>query len=89
MLNTKDFYFAAYLIAKGCRMKSYSRDAGITTFYFHNDENTADLSAEYYDMKGAIEPITYGNAQRNLKSIIHRADTNSKDNNHESKTGRR
>jgi hypothetical protein len=75
--TSRDFYFSAYLLANGCRLQSHTRDRGITTFIFDVD-NTKELSEKYYSMRALIEPITYGNALKTLKSIIHCTNTNSR-----------
>lgn len=72
----KDFYLSAFLIASGYPLCNHERKGGITTFYFKVDEKLQELIKEYYSMKSIIEPISYGNALKNLKSVIHSTDTN-------------
>ena len=79
--SNRDFYFSAYLVSTGCKMLGFSRDRGITTFIFDADEKMAELSAKYYSMQALIEPISFGNALKTLKSIIHSTDSNTKGNN--------
>lgn len=82
MANTysnRDFYFSAYLISVGCKMQGVTKDRGISTFSFLADEKIAELSAKYYSMQALVEPISYGNALKALKSIIHSTDTNTQE----------
>jgi len=75
--SSRDFYFSAYLIAKGCKLQSHTQDRGKTTFIFDN-EIISELSDNYYSMGALIEPIAYGNALKTLKSIIHSTNTNAR-----------
>jgi len=75
--TNRDFYFSAYLIASGCRLFSHTREHGVTTFIF-DDERISELADNYYSMNALVEPISFGNALKTLKSIIHSSDTNSK-----------
>ena len=77
MQNTyanRDFYMSAFLIASGYRLSSHERKGGVTTFYFEVDERMENLIQQYYSMRSFIEPISYGNALKNLKSVIHSSD---------------
>lgn len=90
MLNnqTRDFYLAAFLVAKGVKLQSHSRTNGITLFVFADDKLTNDNTENYYTMSASIEPIAYANAIKGLKSIIHsydKANTNSEENKNEQK----
>ena len=58
-------------------MIEHSRDKGVTTFCFV-DENVAELAKEYYSLQSNVEPISYGNALKTLKTIIHKTDVNAK-----------
>ncbi len=70
----KDFYLSAFLIASGYRLSDHDRSGGVTTFYFEVDEKLENTIQQYYSMKTVIEPISYGNALKNLKSVIHSYD---------------
>jgi hypothetical protein len=90
MLNnqTRDFYLAAFLVAKGVKLQSHSKTNGTTLFVFADDKLTNDNIEDYYTMSGSIEPITYANAIKALKSIVHsydKANTNSEENHNEQK----
>ena len=82
MLNnkqTRDFYCASFLIATGVKLQSHCRINGSTVFNFMNDMRTQTAIDTFYSMSGNVEPITYSNAIKALKSIVHsydKADTN-------------
>jgi len=82
MLNnkqTRDFYCASFLIAIGVKLQSHCRSNGSTVFNFMNDTRTQDAIDKYYSMSSSVEPITYSNAIKALKSIVHsydKTDTN-------------
>ena len=69
--TNRDFYLSSYLIAVGEQLKSYHKTNGITTFEFDNSEKLQQLIQEYYSMQGSIEPMAFGSAIKNLKSVIH------------------
>jgi hypothetical protein len=71
---TRDFYAAGYLVAKGHKLVSHSKSGGITTFIFNKDENLEGDTYKYYAMQAYVEPISYGNALKSLKSVIHSYD---------------
>lgn len=78
--QTRDFYLAAYLVASGIKLQSHNRYDGSTVFYFTNDNCTQEAMNTYYNMNGMVEPITYANSIKALKSIVHsydKANTNS------------
>ena len=71
-MNTlQDFYAAAFLIASGVPMVDHYKVQRMTTFVFADTERVTNLLEVYYSMQASIEPVRYGNAIRNLKSIIH------------------
>jgi len=69
--TNRDFYLSSYLIAAGMQLKSYHKTNGITTFEFDNSEKLHDLITKYYSMNASVEPMAYGSAIKNLKSVIH------------------
>jgi hypothetical protein len=73
--NTRDFYLAGYLLASGSDLREYRKERGLTTFSFANNEQLQLLVRKFYALDALVNPVTYGNALRNLKSVIH-ADTN-------------
>ena len=60
--NTKDLYLAAFLTAQGFPIHQWIRDAGLTDFAF---AETTELSL-----------LQYGNALKNIKSMLHSKNTN-------------
>jgi len=81
----RDFYLAAFLVAKGIKLQSHKKINGSTIFIFLNEDRTNDAIEIYYSMSASVEPITYGNAIKAIKTIVHSYDkTNSRSevNNH-------
>jgi len=68
-------------------MKSHFRTGTITTFEFEDSERAQDLITQYYGLQAVINPATYANAIRNLKSILHGSytDTNQENKNERDK----
>lgn len=71
MNELQDFYAAAFLLASGVPMADHYRVQRLTTFVFADTDRVSHLLDQYYSMQAQIEPVSYGNAIRNLKSIIH------------------
>ena len=71
MYTTKDFYLGAYLMAQGNELKSFDKQNGVTFFIFNDTKNLQEQINEYYGMSARVNPINYGNALKNLKTIIH------------------
>ncbi len=69
--KTKDFYFAAYLMASGMELKECTRDGALSTFVFTNSENLQNLIIQFYGSEALVNPITYGHSLRELKGMIH------------------
>ena len=69
--TSRDFYLAAYLVASGIELSKHERIDGLTTFYFYNSQALQNLVNDFYALKAVVNPVTYGNALRNLKTIIH------------------
>ena len=69
--TTIDFYAAAALMAENYELQDYNRQGGFTTFIFNNTTELHDYTARYYSEKTLIEPIKFGRAIKNLKSLIH------------------
>ena len=76
--TNRDFYFSAFLIANGQKLLSHTRESGITTFMFEDNKEIAELSSRYYSLNALVEPMSYGNALKTLKSIIHSTNTNTR-----------
>jgi hypothetical protein len=70
--TSRDFYLSAYLIATGSELAKYAKDSGnLTTFVFHNSQELQQHVRKFYALEALVNPVVYGNALRNLKSIIH------------------
>jgi Domain of unknown function (DUF5659) len=69
--STKDFYLSAFLITEGCDLLSHERTEGITTFQFRESGNLLNHVQAYYGLRALVNPVSYGNSLRVLKSIIH------------------
>ena len=78
--TNRDFYLSSYLIAAGIQLKSYRKTNGITTFEFNNSEKLHNLIQKYYSMTASVEPMAYGAAIKNLKSVIHSTNTHTNSN---------
>jgi hypothetical protein len=75
--KTRDFYLSAYLLALGNDLREHNRNStGQTTFVFHNSEQLNQQVRKFYALEALINPVAYGNAFRNLKSILHATNTN-------------
>ena len=70
-MQTKDFYLSAFLLTTGYKLIDHSRKNGMTTFLFESDDKIDNIVADYYSMNATVEPITYSNYVRTLKSIVH------------------
>lgn len=70
MYNTRDLYLAAYLVACDIPLRSHSNEGGNTQFAFI-ENNVLDKAVEAYSaFTASVNPITYANAIRTLKSIV-------------------
>ena len=69
-METKDFYLTAFLFCK-YPLVGNKKDGNQTTFEFPETEEVRQDVREYYSNKSLINPQAYGNAVRNLKTLIH------------------
>ena len=69
--ESRDFYLAGFLMSSGIPMVGNYKEGYKTTFVFNGGDNVERLVNGYYAMQETIEPVSYGQALRNLKSIIH------------------
>jgi len=82
-----DFYLASSLIAIGIKLQSHQKQNGNTVFDFNDDEQINSAIKSYYSMNGTVEPMSYANAIKAHKSILHSSiytntNSNSKVNNY-------
>ncbi len=70
-MTTNDFYLASFLVASGIKLQGHKRIDDKTKFYFEDCPKTDFTVNQYYSMNGSVEPITYANAIKGLKSVIH------------------
>jgi hypothetical protein len=71
---TKDFNLAGYLLFEGYKLIEHPRTNGVTMFTFEDDGSIKVSLQKYYSMEARIEPISFGNALRTLKSVLHSYD---------------
>ncbi len=69
--ETKDFYLTAFLMASGFQLRCHSKSAGLTVFTFDETPELTNAIGSYYGFTGSVEPITFGNCMRTLKTFIH------------------
>jgi Domain of unknown function (DUF5659) len=74
----RDFYLAAYLITAGIKLQSHEKTAGGTLFNFTDDSRTNDAMSEYYSLSAAVEPLSFSNSIKALKTIVHSYDLTTK-----------
>lgn len=80
--RTSDFYCTAFLVAQGMRPVSHKREGQQLVFLFDCSPELDELVESYYGLRAMISPIAYGNALRNLKSIVHANSDKGATNNH-------
>lgn len=68
---TEDLYLAAFLVAQNVPVIHWSRDTGLTNFAFEESAELLQLVGAYYADQVKTSPLQYGNALKNLKSMIH------------------
>ena len=69
--ESRDFYLSGFLMATGVQLKDWYKTGMTTTFIFNQDDGVDELIQDYYAMKAHVNPVTYGQSLKNLKSIIH------------------
>lgn len=71
-----NFYLSAYLVASGIDLQAYRKTKeGLTLFVFPNSHKLQQHVNNYFSTGAVAHPLKYGNALRNLKSVIHKNDT--------------
>jgi hypothetical protein len=74
--KTNDLYLAGYLLASGFSLESHIRQGTSTVFCFNESDKLNKLVEDYFNVKGAVNPLQYGSALRILKNIIYQKDNN-------------
>jgi len=77
LIKLRDFYLAAYLVATGIKLHSAESVPGGTLFIFADNASSKTEVEQYYSMSAMVEPVSYGTAIKNLKSIVHKNKTKS------------
>lgn len=78
--TSRDFYLSAYLLAVGNELETYEKDnTGKTIFVFRSTPELIKEIQRFYALEAMINPVTYGNALRNLKSMIYAEQNTNKD----------
>ena len=69
--KSQDFYLCAFLMAAGVQLRSYHKENRSTVFIFEKDNKLDELIGDFYSMRASVNPVSYGQSIKNLKSIIH------------------
>jgi hypothetical protein len=69
--TARDFYLTGFLVASGTKLLEYTRVNGSTDFHFEHTDQLDSLVNDYYWMKATVNPVTYGQALKHLKGLIH------------------
>ena len=81
VFKSKDFYAASFLIASGCKLQGCEREKSFTVFNFEDTESLRKLVTAFYSMKATIEPMSFSQIIRSLKSVIHASNSQGSNNN--------
>jgi len=73
--QTKDFPLAAFLVSSGLALQAHDRSYGVSTFTFPESARLHDLVDEFYGFRALVNPVSYSNAFRNLKSVMYSTTT--------------
>jgi hypothetical protein len=74
--RTKDFPLAAFLVSSGLALQAHDRSLGVSTFMFPESSRLHELVDEFYGFRALVNPVSYANAFRNLKSVMYSNTTN-------------
>ena len=73
--DTKDFPLAAFLVSSGLALQAHDRSLGVSTFIFSESSRLQELVDEFYGFRALVNPVSYANAFRNLKSVMYSTTT--------------
>ena len=69
---TRDFYLTSYLIDSCENYKDvHLANHNTTEFIFEQSKKLYELVEGFYTQKALVNPMSYGNTLRSVKSIIH------------------
>lgn len=68
--SSSDLYLVSFAYANGIQPVSIEGDGRRKIFYF-DDPRYDEITTAYYSRQGAIEPIAFTNAIRNIKALIY------------------
>ena len=71
MYATNDLYLTAYLVARGSRLESFSRENGKTTFRLRENDSLDGMIRDYYADCGLVSGLRLVNSVKNLKNILY------------------
>ncbi len=85
MYVTNDLYLTAYLVARGSKLESFSRDNGRTTFQLNENGSLDEMIRDYYADCGLVSGLRLTNSIKNLKNLLYsNMNDNGQRNNHNS-----
>ena len=69
--TSRDITIVAFLIASGFQLEQYRNGKdGLMLFTFRNSTELEQHIRNFYRMTASINPVTYSNALRNLKTMV-------------------
>jgi len=72
IFSTSNFALAIYLKSKMCRLLHITKnDSNHATFDFENTAKREELTKEFWEDSGLVEPKRFYNSQRELKSLLY------------------
>ncbi len=84
LYETNDFPLAAFIVTSGIPLQAHSRDGNVSTFMFSDSQKLQDLIHQFYSFAATVNPVSYSNSFRNLKSIMYTTVTTNDNINHNS-----
>ena len=69
IFETKDFYFACFLKAKGLRLERTFKEGNIIFFYFKGKQEIKELIQRYFNGSESVVAVNFVNAIRDLKTL--------------------
>ena len=73
--QTKDFPLAAFWISSGLALQAHDCSCGVSTFMFPDSSKLHQLVDDFYGFRALVNPVSYANAFRNLKSVMYSTTT--------------